>query len=79
MPSISVAVRATTSPMLELRDVGLGVQEVRAPRYSDERGFFSEVWNAAAWAAPVSERRGLTADPHPRDWFLAGGAGTQEG
>jgi trehalose utilization protein len=35
--------------------------------------------NAASWAAPVSERRELTADPHPRDWFLGEGAGRQDG
>ena len=35
--------------------------------------------NAAAWATPTSARRTLSADPHPRDWFLAGGAGTTEG
>lgn len=37
--------------MLEVRDIGLGVKEVRAPRFGDERGFFSEVWNAATWEA----------------------------
>lgn len=26
--------------------------------------------NAAGWAAPTGPRRQLTADPHPRDWFL---------
>jgi len=37
--------------MLEIRPTALeGVREIRAPRYSDERGFFSEVWNAADWA-----------------------------
>jgi dTDP-4-dehydrorhamnose 3,5-epimerase len=36
--------------MLEVAEIGLGVREVRPPRHSDERGFFSEVWNAAAWA-----------------------------
>jgi len=35
--------------------------------------------NAAGWAAPVSPRRELTADPHPRDWFLTEGAGRQDG
>lgn len=36
--------------MLEVVEIGLGVREVRPARYSDERGFFSEVWNAARWA-----------------------------
>lgn len=35
--------------MLDVRDVGLGIREVRPPRFADERGFFSEVWNAATW------------------------------
>ena len=26
--------------------------------------------NAARWARPTEERRALTADQHPRDWFL---------
>jgi len=29
--------------------------------------------NAAEWAAPTGPRRQLTADPHPRDWFLGDG------
>lgn len=37
--------------MLEVRATALsGVLEIRPPRFSDERGFFSEVWNAAVWA-----------------------------
>ena len=28
--------------------------------------------NAAEWAAPTAPRRDLTADQHPRDWFLNG-------
>lgn len=37
--------------MLEIRDLELGgVREIRPDRHSDERGFFSEVWNAATWA-----------------------------
>ncbi|KQS09983.1 glutamine amidotransferase [Curtobacterium sp. Leaf183] len=35
--------------------------------------------NAAGWAAPSTPRRTLSADPHPRDWFLAPGAGRQDG
>lgn len=27
-----------------------GVREIRPPRFSDERGFFSEVWNSATWS-----------------------------
>ena len=37
--------------MLEVHETGLeGVLEIRSPRFADERGFFSEVWNAATWA-----------------------------
>ena len=37
--------------MLEIRPTALeGVCEILPPRHSDERGFFSEVWNAEAWA-----------------------------
>lgn len=35
--------------MLEVREIGLGVREIRPRRFSDERGFFSEVWNAEIW------------------------------
>jgi dTDP-4-dehydrorhamnose 3,5-epimerase len=38
--------------MVEVRDLEIGgVREVRPRRFSDERGFFSEVWNAESWAA----------------------------
>ena len=50
MPTISAAAPGTISSMLEVVEIGLGVREVRPARYSDERGFFSEVWNAARWA-----------------------------
>jgi dTDP-4-dehydrorhamnose 3,5-epimerase len=37
--------------MLEIRPAGIdGVLEIRPDRFSDERGFFSEVWNATTWA-----------------------------
>ncbi len=37
--------------MLDVRATALdGVLEIRPARFSDERGFFSEVWNAATWA-----------------------------
>ncbi len=36
--------------MLDVRSLALdGVKEIRPPRFADERGFFSEVWNAADW------------------------------
>lgn len=36
--------------MLDVRPLGLeGVVEIRPPRFSDERGFFSETWSAAAF------------------------------
>ncbi len=36
--------------MLDVRPLGLdGVLEIRPPRFSDERGFFSEIWNDASW------------------------------
>lgn len=44
--------------MLEIRKLGLAeVLEIRTPRFSDDRGFFSEVWNAATWA-----QAGLSAE-----------------
>jgi dTDP-4-dehydrorhamnose 3,5-epimerase len=44
--------------MLEVQPLGLdGVLEIRPPRFADERGFFSEVWSAAAFA-----EAGLTFD-----------------
>lgn len=37
--------------MLEIRKLKLReVLEIRTPRFSDDRGFFSEIWNAATWA-----------------------------
>lgn len=36
--------------MLDVRKHGLdGVLEIRPARFGDERGFFSEIWNAASW------------------------------
>ena len=36
--------------MLDVRPLGIPeLLEVRPPRYGDERGFFSEVWNEEAW------------------------------
>ena len=36
--------------MLDIRPLGLdGVAEIRPPKYSDARGFFSEIWSAAAF------------------------------
>ena len=36
--------------MLEVRPLALGgVFEIRPRRFADERGFFSEIWNAAEW------------------------------
>lgn len=47
---ITCAGAHATMPMLDVRPTALaGVLEIRAPRYSDQRGFFSEVWNAATW------------------------------
>ena len=37
--------------MIEVRDLGLGVLEIRPQRLGDERGFFSEVWSERAFAA----------------------------
>jgi len=37
--------------MVEMRLLGLdGVLEIRPARFSDERGFFSEVWSRAQWS-----------------------------
>ena len=36
--------------MLDVRPLDLdGVLEIRPRRFSDERGFFSDIWNAAEW------------------------------
>lgn len=36
--------------MLEVRPLSLpGLIEIRPARFADDRGFFSEVWNAATW------------------------------
>ena len=35
--------------MPDVRPLGLGVLEVRPPRFADERGFFSETWSEAAF------------------------------
>jgi dTDP-4-dehydrorhamnose 3,5-epimerase len=36
--------------MLEIRPLAIdGLVEIRPKRFADERGFFSETWNAAAW------------------------------
>jgi dTDP-4-dehydrorhamnose 3,5-epimerase len=38
------------SPVLEVRQLGLdGVFEIRPQQFTDERGFFSEIWNKARW------------------------------
>ena len=38
--------------MVEIRRLDLdGLIEIRPKRFTDERGFFSETWNAAAWRA----------------------------
>ena len=37
--------------MVEVRPLDIaGVREIRIRRFADERGFFSEVWNAESWA-----------------------------
>ena len=35
--------------MLDVRDLGLGVLEIRPRRFEDERGFFSETWSASTF------------------------------
>ena len=38
--------------MVEVRSLSIpDVREIRPVRHSDERGFFSETWNRAAWAS----------------------------
>lgn len=38
--------------MLDVRELGLpGVLEIRPRRFSDDRGFFSEVWSSESWSA----------------------------
>ena len=37
--------------MLDVRRLELdGLMEIRPPRFADERGFFSETWNAGRWS-----------------------------
>lgn len=48
MPITSADARMR-SPVLDVRELGLGVREVRPRRFADERGFFSEVWNSETW------------------------------
>ena len=47
---ITSAVGRTRSALLDARPLGLGVLEIRPPRLSDERGFFSEVWSKRSFA-----------------------------
>ena len=36
--------------VLEIRPLGLDdLVEIRPPKFGDDRGFFSETWNASAW------------------------------
>lgn len=60
--------------MLEVRDVGLGVREILPPRFEDERGFFSEVWNDAKWA-----EQGLRLDFVQDNHSLSRGKGVLRG
>ena len=55
MPLTCTAV-PTRSPVLEVRELGLGVREIRPRRFADDRGFFSEVWNADSWRAAGLEQ-----------------------
>lgn len=49
MPIIS-AVASPSLAMLDVRPLALeGMIEIRPPRFTDERGFFSETWGAAAF------------------------------
>jgi dTDP-4-dehydrorhamnose 3,5-epimerase len=53
--------------MLEVRPTALdGVLEVRPKRIGDERGFFSEVWNRAAWLAAGLPGVEFVQDNHSR-------------
>lgn len=69
MPIISGAGR-TRSGLLEIRPLGLpGVLEIRPSRLSDERGFFSEVWNEQSLAQAgidlrfVQDNHSLSREP----------------
>ncbi|CAA9532367.1 MAG: dTDP-4-dehydrorhamnose 3,5-epimerase [uncultured Sphingomonas sp.] len=53
--------------MLEVRSTALeDVLEVRPRRIGDERGFFSEVWNRAAWGAAGLPDVEFVQDNHSR-------------
>lgn len=55
--------------MIEVRDIGLGVLEIRLKRIVDERGFFSETWSEAAFrdagiaTAFVQDNHSLSRQP----------------
>lgn len=43
--------------MLDVRQTSIeGVLEIRPPRHGDDRGFFSETWNAETWRGQGLER-----------------------
>jgi dTDP-4-dehydrorhamnose 3,5-epimerase len=49
MPIICAAASAM-APMIDVRSLAIpDVLEIRPRRFGDDRGFFSETWNAAAW------------------------------
>lgn len=55
--------------MIQVREIGLGVREIRVPRFGDERGFFSETWSAGTWRQAgldlsfVQDNHSLSAEP----------------
>lgn len=61
--------------MLEVRQTGLpGVVELRPRRFTDERGFFSEIWNAEGWA-----KAGIAIDWQQDNHSLSRHAGVLRG
>lgn len=66
MLAIFVAARGSTA-LLDVRETGLpGVLEIVPTRHGDERGFFSEVWNAASWEEAGLPPMSWLQDNHSR-------------
>ena len=61
--------------MIEIRRLALdGLLEIRPKRFADDRGFFSETWNAAAW-----REAGITIDFVQDNHSLSNARGTLRG
>lgn len=74
MPTIFAVARLKLT-VLEIRRLNLmGLLEIRATRFSDSRGFFSETWSRAAW-----RDAGITTDFVQDNQSLSKARGTLRG